>query len=509
MKCFLPALLLSLLSVPVYAQNKNDYNWVLGYDPNIPEQHFGGSLLSFHDGMADTSFFNIHINFSGTIACISDSSGNLVAYTNGCQVQNREHNLMENGDTINPGIVHLQQCNESSGYPGDQNVLFLPQPGSDAQYVLFHLKRMTAGGVLRQLLYSTIDAAANNGLGKVTKKNTLLEQDTFSDMLTAARHANGRDWWLMVMEKYPGIAIPPGAKGKYHRYLLDPQGIHGPEVLQAGKLWTAESYIGQACFSPDGNKYVIVNITNSVHLFDFDRCSGALSNFLHIDLSQDTVWFSGAAFSPDSRLLYVATGLHILQFDLYAADIAASKTIVATYDGGLSPFPTTFFQLMLAPDGKIYGTAPNGVDVMHVIHQPNLPGVACQVESNGLKLPTYHAYTIPNFAHYRLYDLPGSPCDTLGIDGPVVAAPEPPGRQEVNMTLAPNPVSGIVTVGLDGNLPGRIGISDVGGRVWIEMASPAGVRQLPIDTAPLPAGLYIVSFQSDAGRATRKLVVHR
>jgi hypothetical protein len=380
-------------------------------------------------------------------------------------------------------------------------------PGNDSAYLLFHMTKMTAGSVVWRLLYSAIDASANNGLGKVAQKNVLLEQDTFTDMLTAVRHANGRDWWLMVMENHKNLNIPPGAKGKYHRYLVDPYGIHGPTEQQTGKLWSPENYIGQACFSPDGSKYAIVNIINGVHLFDFDRCTGLLSNFVHIDLSQDTVWFSGTAFSPDSRLLYIATGLHVLQFDLWASDIAASKKTVATYDGYLSPFPTTFFQLMLAPDQKIYGTAPNGVDVMHVIHQPNQLGVACQVEQHGLQLPTKHNFTIPNFAYYRLYDEPGTVCDSLGINGPPVAVAEVEETKMV-MTLAPNPAHNQLAFFLAQTVGADWALTDVAGRNWRKGSIGEGQNSVVVSTETLPSGVYFCTVHIRNGTLlTQKVVI--
>jgi hypothetical protein len=481
---------------------------MLGYIPNEPAQHTGGSLLQFHNGSVDTASFNIEIVFSGSIASISDRWGNLVAYTNGCQIQNHAHGLMEHGDSINPGILHNQQCNESSGYPGDQNVLFLPLPGSDSLYYLFHMKKMSAGSTVWQLLYSVIDASANGGLGQVTQKNVLLEQDTFTDMLTAVRHANGRDWWVMLPENYRSLPQPPGLVGKYHRYLLGPGGIGAPVAQEVGTLLTFENYLGQAYFTPDGSRYVIANKHNGVHLFDFDRCAGLLSGHTYLDLSQDTVWIVGAAFSPNSRWLYVSTGLHLYQYDVWAADIGASRQTVATYDGYQSPFPTYLSQLMLAPDGKIYGTAPNGVDVLHVVHSPDLPGLACGVEQHGLRLPTYHAFTIPNFAHFGLYDAPGSACDTLGIDGPVSGVEVGLPSVEGGLRLYPNPASGRLFVELpDGWGAADLIVSDLSGRALLRSET---IGSAPTDVSALPPGLYFLQAVDKAGhRSVCKFAVAR
>jgi hypothetical protein len=69
------------------------------------------------------------------------------------------------------------------------------------------------------------------------------------------------------------------------------------------------------------------------------------------------------------------------------------------------------------PDGRIYIIANNGENMYHVINNPNAKGKACEFLPHGLVTPTYNGITIPHFPNYRLYDLPDSPCDTLGING--------------------------------------------------------------------------------------------
>lgn len=101
----------------------------------------------------------------------------------------------------------------------------------------------------------------------------------------------------------------------------------------------------------------------------------------------------------------------LYQYDLWAEDIEATRTLVAEYDGHLDPFPTTFFLGQLAPDGKIYIASNNGVTSLHVIHNPDADCPDCRIE-----LPTFNSFSIPNQPNYRLGPIDGSPCDTLGID---------------------------------------------------------------------------------------------
>ena len=44
---------------------------------------------------------------------------------------------------------------------------------------------------------SIIDLNLNNGLGKVTQKNVLLDSSPICDGMVAVKHGNGRDWWLI------------------------------------------------------------------------------------------------------------------------------------------------------------------------------------------------------------------------------------------------------------------------------------------------------------------------
>jgi hypothetical protein len=508
MRAFL-LLLGLLLFLKGSAQGKYDYNWIFGYGPSNPDLHFGGTLLNFEIGTPSLFYFYTDIGFISEKASISNSNGNLIAYTNGCQVQNRDHQLIEGGDNINEGPAHEQYCNSGTfSYLNFQGALFLPFPGSDSLYALFHLRWWSPSSIVKDFLYSIVDASANDGLGKVIVKNQPLRTDTFTDMVTACRHANGRDWWIVVEENHRFVTLPPDGKAKFHVYLFDPYGVHYLGEQQIGRLSSYQSWVGQACFSPDGTRYATGNIHNGVNFFDFDRCKGEISNSGYLDLKADSVVAMGLAFSPNSRYLYITTGLWILQYDMEATDVVASKVNVAQYDGFESQLPTTFFQLDLAPNGKIYGSSHFATDVLHIIHQPDQPGLACEVEQHGLKLPVYHAFTMPNVPHYRLYDVPGSVCDSLGINAPMVAINEPKSLGEPKMVLFPNPAFDLLTVYLEPEVSGRLTLMDVAGKTWAEQVKPSGPEQVTLRIADIPAGIYFFSFRADTGNfLTEKVII--
>ena len=147
-------------------------------------------------------------------------------------------------------------------------------------------------------------------------------------------------------------------------------------------------------------------------------CTGLLSNHYNITYPNG-IGIGGAAISPNSQFLYIPAGSYVYQFDLEAGNIAASETTVAVYDSfQVEVVPgvflnTRFFLAQLAPDGKIYINCPGSPNILHVIHNPNEPGLACNLEQHGVVLPRLNNSSIPNFPNYRLGALEGSPCDTI------------------------------------------------------------------------------------------------
>jgi hypothetical protein len=165
---------------------------------------------------------------------------------------------------------------------------------------------------------------------------------------------------------------------------------------------------------------------------------------------------------------------------------------------------------MLAPDGKIYMTCTNGTDVLHVIHNPNAEGLACEFQQHGLSIPTYHAFMAPNFPHYRLYDVPGSICDSLGIDAPMVGSKEPRQNQQDRIKLQPNPASDEVLISLPKPMRGQWNLINATGNIvqsglWKETQS-----SLTLETSAIPTGIYFYVFRPEQGvPLVQKLVISR
>ena len=400
---------------------KHDYIWLAGNgSPSVHEfsnglfYQLGGAVMDFSHFPPKTTLTDYYLGFY-VQSSIADSSGNLVAYTNGCHIANKNQQLMENGDTINPGIFHTGTHQCILYYPAYQGTIFLPAPGSDSLYYLFHMGMNDLDTfpwfASQRFYYSLLDASANNGLGKVIDKNHLLYANGgIAPYVTATKHANGRDWWVVTTKRFTN---------RYYVFLLDPE---GPKFMHAQVIGDSMSRGSQCCgqtgFSPNGKIHFNASHNTGLQLLDFDRCTGVFSNPIFIDSSEvGTFGPAGVSISHDNHFIYVSTSKFVYQFDLTASDIVQSKILLATVDYVPNPEIGSFLDQMLAPDGKIYMVSLNYIPDMPVINFPERQGLACKVEQHGFKLPALYGNDfIFNFPHYRLGPVDGSSCDTLGIN---------------------------------------------------------------------------------------------
>jgi len=494
---FLLGLMFFSCSILLSQDDRRDFTWILGYPPNLPAQGFGGTKIDFESGLPDISYFNISYPFSG-YSLISNTYGELLFYSNGCHVLNANHQIMEDGTPINPGYFFNSYClNGSTAYPSWQGIIALPFPSSLDTYALLHLRSIYPDGALplSELMMTTIDMTANNGLGRVVSKNQLVGDDTYSFYLTVVRHGNGRDWWIVPTED-DGL--------NYNAYHFSPEGI-GEKVSTPNSDPNPGYTAGQIAFSPDGSWFADCIGENQIRLSRFDRCSGIFYNHQKYVFPDDTVTAMGVAFSPSSNRMYVSAQTRIYQFDLEADDVWASRQTVAIYDGFEFPpgFASTFFQAMLAPDNKIYLTATNGTKFLHIIHAPDSLGQACMVQQHGLELATFHAFMVPNFPYFRLYDLQGSSCDTLGINGPVNAGEVAKPRE--SLELFPVPAYDQINLRFSGNLQGALcTIVDFTGKTVRTETCTGASEVMTYNLAGLPAGMYVMVIYTPDGRTASK-----
>jgi hypothetical protein len=228
---------------------------------------------------------------------------------------------MKGENNINiDSVFHL-----SNGSFG-QNTLILPFPNRKNVYAFFYMPvDLVPLPCARNLSMAIVDMVKNNNIGEVILRKKIITEDSLElGKLTATKHANGRDWWLISQKDRTNI---------YYKALLTPNGttIHDKQVI--GNDFFSDA--GQTVFSPDGKHYINFNLiidstVTSPHImiFEFDRCTGNLSNPRSIEYPFSQGWSGGIAISPNSRYLYVSYFTKLYQYDLWAKDIKSTEKIV-------------------------------------------------------------------------------------------------------------------------------------------------------------------------------------
>ncbi|HHH53881.1 MAG TPA: T9SS type A sorting domain-containing protein [Bacteroidetes bacterium] len=497
--------LLSIIScTTIFGQNKYDYNWLFGIA--APQQNYTANLIDFNRygfDHIDSIILGSGAGTGSNNAEISDKYGNLLFYSNGCRIMDSTHHIMEGGDSISYGDAWERFCHDEygDGYPTLRNTIALPSPGDENGYFLLHKRGEWDYNsdylYMPELYYSYVDMTQNEGKGKVIEKNRIIFSTTnlVQGYLTACKHTNGKDWWVIQMEKDTNI---------YFKVLIKEDTIE-VDSQSIGPRFTLLSNPGQAVFSPDGSKYVLYNPANECLIYDFDRETGELSNLHQVEV-QDSGAFYGVAISSNSRFLYLSARNDLFQVDLFADNYQSSLIHIAHRDGFRDPyFPSTFSFSQLAPDCKIYIVSGTTNNHIHVINKPNEKGEACDFRQHSINLPIRNNnFSIPNFPHFRTDE------DQI-CDSTITWIPDEYIIKKINkLSVYPNPASDEATISVysDGYEQGKISIYTITGEL-VKTLNIDSEATKSLDVRSMKPGVYAVEYDSyvNVGREVKKLVV--
>jgi gliding motility-associated-like protein len=388
---------------------REGYRWAIG----------NGYALNFHTQppSVDSGYQALEPH----IATLCDAQGELLLYTNGSRVWNRQH------QQINAQLL-------SSSDP--EWVLIVPQPGSSRCYIF---TAETSNG-FSQVRYSIVDMAAQGGQGAVLSSGQVLSTTIGQDWTLAAQgFCQGSVYWLVLSN--PAYVNLSGAL-KLRAYRIGAQGLNAAAV-ETDLLSAASFPVSNAFglrFSPAGDRAVFY--TGGTVTARFDPATGLFSQFQRIDPLSQAFYFE---FSPSGRYLYASELLgstqappgdtlhtRLYQYDLEAGStqaIRASRTLIHLGSPLLAP--------QLAPDGQIYLPRARPdlfAPAYSIIRQPDLPGAAASFALHALPLPnrspnTYSAWAPLISSHFFA---PGRAAFAPGFAGPDTALcpgePAPLGR---------------------------------------------------------------------------------
>lgn len=408
MYCFdmkkITALFLLFFTLNMFAQ-KEANNWLFGVSAGI----------HFEDDGSVTTLSGSAIATNEGCSSISDVNGNLLFYTDGRNVWDRNNIIMPNGnytlgtgllgdpsstqsaiivpDKNNPNIYYIFTVDE----PHHENAATYPNPFTGS-YPEGGSVPLEDDGFNNGLNYSIVDLSLtgdNGSIGNITTRNIHLvtynpaniEEIKYkcSEKITSVRKSNGTGYWVITQ-----------FINTFYAFEITAAGVNlTPVITQLAPMVPTSGYrrnaIGCIKASPNGKKIAIAHAqigtitgateqNGAVYLYNFNDLTGTLSSPTAI--STNTMPY-GVEFSPKSKKLYVTYnnsnsgfgGVH--QYNLLSNNIPTSDILIkSTNQAGT---------LQLGPNGKIYKAVVNS-NTLDIINTPEEDGALCNYTTDGINL---------------------------------------------------------------------------------------------------------------------------
>lgn len=280
---------------------------------------------------------------------MSDKDGNLIVFSDGERVYNKNKTLIQSGLKGN--------------YSSTQSGVLIPWPERPGYYIV--ISNQQHYGYTGGIFYSLFNEAGNGGNGSFSVINIPLQTGGYvnaSDLyenVAAVKHANGKDYWLV------------NRTGRYlFAWLITSSAFTSvdPTVVSVipGTLSTtpmvSEGYLKM---SPDGKLLCHANIdapNGEILLADFDNSTGRISNIKIRNWGGTTLTRPyGIEFSPNGQNMffsYLNANLYVMPTNQF---MTGTPTLLTTETAGA---------IQMAPDGRLY-TSKRTTQTLGIVPNPN------------------------------------------------------------------------------------------------------------------------------------------
>lgn len=309
-----------------------------------------------------------------------DDNGQPIFYSNGLDIYDRL------GDLIATGI--------GGDTSATQSVFIIPFPEDATLYYVFLTQSIydRDGANEYDTRYVIFDLKQRNGLGDLVRNpatNDVLVSDLFCN---STERVTGNDNWVIIHEY---------GNNNFRAYPITANGIGLPTISNIGMDHpTSSETAGRGYMKlSNGNRLgVALSISNNenfIEIFDFDNATGAVSNPLSLDLSDNiaglvpqTGQVYGLEFSPPPERFVFTTlrnsagGTKIFHWTIDTTTVAGNVTDMDTIRRSRTLVAEEFGEnlgaMQIGPDGTIY-IAHDGSTFLATITNPNaIPGSPTQ-----------------------------------------------------------------------------------------------------------------------------------
>ena len=329
------------------SENKESYNWFFGVNSGMTWK----TVQSKTDG--SKTLDNLPTPLTGSVmnqheGCftVSDYDGNLMFYSDGISIWNKNHALMPNG-------TGMTGNNDAA-----QSGIVVPYPGQGNKFIAFTIGSHSQ---VNRLAYSVIDMNLDGGKGDVdvTQKNINLTgygSSQICENIATVKMTSEDGFWLVTIGK--------GSPATIHVWKITRAGVQAscyrtyslPATLPSG---STEAYLR---FSSDGKYFALPSYSSGAGLFfgEFNPATGEFPSLKHMPLFDSY----GLEFSISGELLYLShmwQGMYCYRFE----DLLNSSN-----PSSITPHDVVrmnqIWALQLGPDGRIYGVIQNSTNLVVV-----------------------------------------------------------------------------------------------------------------------------------------------
>jgi len=308
-------------------------------------------------------------------ASVCDKDGDLLFYTDGRFITDRNHTTMPNGTLIN---------GDPALYSTGRESLIIPHPGAPYKYFVFIISSFT-GNKPSKLIYSIVDMRLNGGLGDVVPgfQGIVIDSNLAYGKLTGVSAVSCKAWAI----------VHDADTNAFKAFEITPSGLNpSPVVSYSGQYNFYNPFNqddnhywqdGRMRASPNGSKLVVTKREQSpIEVFDFDPSTGVIDNPVPLTFGYTGPGLCEAAvFSHDNSKLYVGIGLGDINSGIWQYDVTTPPPWTPVYLG----YSIYVRDLKRGPDGKVYYSSTNINSLgffqggIGSINFPNLPGTSSQM----------------------------------------------------------------------------------------------------------------------------------
>ncbi len=448
-------IILCVCILPFSYSQKEANHWYFGF----------GAGLDFSSGSLKLDASSqMYVDHGSAVA--SDEDGNLLFYTNGTAVWNRNHDIMPNG-TLPEGSASSSTM---------QNCAIVPKVGTPNVFYIFTIN--TVSDENEGLRTHIVDMSLNDNRGDITETSTPIV-DSLLAGCALTQHTNGTDYWLVLRALTNVSNI---WREKLLIYLIDENGINlaSSFLTNADQAYVLNQNTGK--FSPNGKL-----LYWGSNVYDFDHTTGTIPGFTAL-LDQPFLYSRGE-FAPSGNIIYVflsgGDNSTLDQYDLRASDVQASKISVDIETDNQS---YTKGGIQLAPDGKIYVSYLGNIGV---INSPENLGVACGLEQSSIDVPGSASWHFPVFSSH--------------LFKPIFTNTE---HQSVehSVDIFPNPAGTALNIRQDAIHYTHCALVHLNATSLLEQTINS--EQFRIDVSTIPSGIYLLRLSNQDTTVVKKVIIH-